>query len=422
MYAPTQLQNFYTKTSFNKSQNLEAPSAVVNAKPCKFCSAFHSLIKCPKYDTVDKRLRRCREINLCCNCSSNRHVSDSCPAKEVKLSFPCTNCSSSSHISALCPKLSKTNINRVETHCQTLAMHSVLPNLSQRSLGTLLPTMTIKFKSFFSNFCVKVRCLLDMASQKSYLSPSVLRKLGCGKINSPFHNYDIKTFAGVKNKNIQEVKMEVSINSNELASYSFLIDEDMDLNHSVPGLKNTILKLKQQGVPLADEALHYVENDTLGNIECLLGMDVLQDIFPFYFIRLNKGSAIMTHQGLIPIGQLERLGDSGNLSVTNQCSDVAEEVVGSACSSRLDRPVPVTGTWSEELLISGLNQGRTCTGTPVSTGMGGRLGTGDLSDNSHYTSIPGSNQKQQKVLKRETNQFNQIRTSKLKPPETYQQS
>ena len=69
---------------------------------CKFCdSDGHSSFYCSQYKTREQRLDRCKILRLCFKCTSNKHLTDTCPGKKGGLYHACKCCKSKGHVSAM---------------------------------------------------------------------------------------------------------------------------------------------------------------------------------------------------------------------------------------------------------------------------------------------------------------------------------
>ena len=118
--------------------------------------------RCDKYKTLEERIRRANELGLCSRCSAVGHLEENCYGKNNKLKFACHHCGQYSHISAFCTKSVNSTSNSVTNHC--INFHKI-DNLY------LLPTLTLDL--IRGPNIVKVRCLLDTGSQRSYVSSSI---------------------------------------------------------------------------------------------------------------------------------------------------------------------------------------------------------------------------------------------------------
>ena len=179
------LENFQTSSLPSQTvSNTAKGNGTEKDRYCKFCAIKgHSMLACSKYVSVDARKQRCLMLHLCSFCSSNKHDDANCPGIQKKLSFECFNCKSKSHISALCPQ-------RNESVSSNLCLNS--QHSDQDFQQYLLPVVPILFSR--GKVKCKVRCLIDIGSQRSYLSQNVMNQLqNCNQSMSPV-SYDLTAF------------------------------------------------------------------------------------------------------------------------------------------------------------------------------------------------------------------------------------
>ena len=74
---------------------------------------------CTKYDSLDARRSRCKELGLCLLCASPHHITDSCPDRKNKMPRACKFCNSRGHINPLCKKSFVDKGDIVSTHLCT---------------------------------------------------------------------------------------------------------------------------------------------------------------------------------------------------------------------------------------------------------------------------------------------------------------
>ena len=72
-------------------------------KPCKLCSSQdHSSSRCKEFPSVQTRVARIRELNLCTKCMSSMHDVSQCTYFTLLFPFSCQHCDSRKHITPLC--------------------------------------------------------------------------------------------------------------------------------------------------------------------------------------------------------------------------------------------------------------------------------------------------------------------------------
>ena len=281
-FKPSTLENFETTVTVNEQ-----------GKFCKFCATQgHSMVSCTKYNTVEARKARCRELKLCFCCTSYKHLSDKCPGKENKLSFPCYFCKQSTHISALCPEFK--GINPVATHlCLNMgASCSYQPYL--------LPVISLNIRR--GKTSQRVRCLIDDGSQRSYLSEEVANMLGCGDDNWSQLHYDVNTFLGSSKKAFKECIMDVEIPGFKSLPLPILVDTEFAVQFQVSDLEVALENIKTEGHKLIDPCL--AEQGNTIKVQGLLGVDIIQFFPKMEKIRCMHGSAWLLNTGIVPFGNI----------------------------------------------------------------------------------------------------------------------
>ena len=277
---PSTLENFETSITVSSDK-----------KFCKFCAAHgHTMVSCSKYGTVEARKNRCKELKLCNTCSSNKHLSDKCPGKDNKMSFPCYFCKTHSHISALC-HLFKVGKSMVTSLCI---------NMSSLYQPFLLPVVTLTFQREGNTHCA--RCLLDDGSYRSYLSPVVTDGLQCDTDNWTQLNYDVKTFLGSKKRSFKECMIDVGIPGRKALPLPMLIDKDFDIQLHVTDLPLAVANITAEGFKLADPFI--AEHGEVINVQGLLGVDIIQFFPNMQKVSCMNGSAWMLDTGIVPFGNV----------------------------------------------------------------------------------------------------------------------
>ena len=292
------------KTAEGKSASLEnfatsnSGSGYGQVKFCKFCSVKgHSMYNCDTYDNPEARRLRCRELKMCFLCSSVKHLSDKCLGKQNKLSFECCICKSKGHISALCSKFEK--VTKTQKVDPSVTGVNVCLNTGVLEHSYMLPVMDIFVSRGHSR--VKVTCLIDFGSQRSYFSHTVLNDLHCDISSLSPIEYDIKTYLGHQFKTLGLTSFEISMQPNSRFTLPVLVDQGFDINLNIPGLSTVLSNLKKLDFKLASE---YVGCSDTIKVQGLLGVDILQFVDTFSKINCMNGAAIKFPFGIAPFGDL----------------------------------------------------------------------------------------------------------------------
>jgi hypothetical protein len=307
-YAPKTLQNFKTMSnSTPKQSNTNTVTYVKNepntnnvndrCKPCKFCGELHPMYKCHEYKTLKERTARCVELKICAKCTGN-HDTQICRGNKNKLTFPCYSCKSSRHISALCDA----NNNTAGFTNLCLSTNNIFQQF-------MLPTMVLEFVR--NGHRIKVHAIVDTGSQRSYADKELISALGIDLRNHEPHQINIRTFLGTQSKRVHEVMVETYIwNDKTKYSLPILVDETMNLDFGVKGLKEAMLNIKKEGFELADSFLNNLGGDEVQNINCLLGNDFIQYIPQLKKVDCLNGFAWQTKDGIMPFGNVKLFLDN----------------------------------------------------------------------------------------------------------------
>ena len=268
---------------------------------CKFCSATsHSMFNCRKYPSHDARMKRCKELGLCMNCSSSKHRRNACKT----LDFSCSICGSNNHIGALCTKY----VNKVSTN-------SCINSSSGASNDNVLPTAIVNICS--GNNKTSLRCLIDTGSQRSYIAQDVLKRLKChGNAKSDFL---INTFVEKSYKKLSQMSLLFNLEGDKPSTLPFLIDEKFALSFNVRGLKDAHYNIGRQ-YNLAEQIK---TDDVL--VEGLLGTDAIQYFSTFSKLHCIGGSAFQLPGGIVPFGNVDNFLYSKQLNCKYGSSGVGDE-------------------------------------------------------------------------------------------------
>ena len=165
----------------------------------------------------------------------------------------------------------------------------------------LLPILTFDF--YFRGRSLKVPCLLDLGSQRSYLTPQVLSKLGMDALPMREYPCEVKTFLGAQERLVKETALTIDTGNRKLI-FPFLVDSNLNLEFEVRGLRLALHNIRYKGYKLADSFLNDLNSDHIVGIQGLIGIDVLQFILPFSFMKCMHGTAINLTQGIVPFGNI----------------------------------------------------------------------------------------------------------------------
>ena len=131
----------------------------------------------------------------------------------------------------------------------------------------LLPTATLTVS--YSNARTKTRDFFDTGSQRSFVSPELVRKLNLPVIEQiPVHLSTFGNDTALHFLDVVKVKVQVG---KLLIPIKLLVHESASMGYlNCPGIYNVAQALKKQGHQLAD---HNITSDSLTVIELLIGID-----------------------------------------------------------------------------------------------------------------------------------------------------
>ena len=280
------LQRFQTGT-----ESIKKPSDSTPSKPDskfrarKLCEGAHSMLKCTVFTTPQSRVQRLKDFDLCTRCSGAHKVRlDECKSQASGLTYPCTICSSKQHISAVC-------VVKTGEHTQLQSGMRLMCNNINKGQSVLLPSMSVIMHVNNGEICERVRCMIDVGSQASYISGDLADRLGFDS-NSPKTEYKVKTCIGVKKQSYSSTTCDVIFTPTASARHSFLVDPEMNLEYEIPGVRSLVETLKANGVRLADSFFNDITSDIIGNFDCLLGSDIIGAIKPLKSVYLGLGTAL----------------------------------------------------------------------------------------------------------------------------------
>ena len=204
------LQNYQTAFS-PQYHNSNVSNSAKYYSPCKLCLVSgHSTDLCRKYRTLEDRIARADALGLSHHCAAVAHESNACFGLRNKLKFACFHCKQYSHISAFCPFKHK--------------MPASLVNLSfyqSFDRNYILPTLTIELVR--GNKIHPVRCIIDTASERSYISGKVAKIVYPSYNDTTDVNYNIQTFIGCQTKSFKQAMFGIKI-SKGLNFFYALVD------------------------------------------------------------------------------------------------------------------------------------------------------------------------------------------------------
>ena len=278
------LHNFETQ-SVRPKEFSKNPSRL-----CKLCSATdHSMGGCNFFSTYEDRIRKLRSLSLCVYCAG-AHDSEICYGKAGKLKQACKFCQNRTHISPLCPKNSSKKVSN---------NHLCLGHRTSDPFY-LLPTTTLELT--YNKSKLKVRCLIDTGSQRSYISARAASKL-CYDIDRFYElDYEIHTYIGNGSKRLKQFLLGVKIEGTVI-NMPVLVDDSLKLQYEVPGMNEAVQNLKYNFM-LADESFYTERDHSLFDLDFLLGVDFFQFASNISVLPYMNGNLLMYDDKVIPFGNV----------------------------------------------------------------------------------------------------------------------
>ena len=302
----------HSKPWLNKNQKPENPTlnfaVSETSKPmvlhCRFCNVDgHSNLFCTNFATYQDRVKKCKELKICHNCTSVKHEPSNCPGLKNNLYKSCKFCNSRQHVAALCSK-------------------RPLPTLNNACLSTgighksnyLLPVISITMQGRGGDK-VSFNALLDTGSSRSYINPKVVKKLSIKQDMVTNVQYEVRTFLGAGTKELGEATLQVYFPSGRYHALPIFIDSNFCVDLEVRGLSQLVSNLRALNTTLGAEF-----SDSMDKLEIngLIGSDIIQYL-DFSTIKCMSGKALKVGNKIIPFGNSDHFlypGQVGNFGTT----------------------------------------------------------------------------------------------------------
>ena len=258
-------------------QNSHVFVAHEQSPECPVCKSHHLLIHCEKFRnlSVPDRRSALRSAGRCFNCFSTRHFTRECnrPA--------CRECGRKHHrMLHEAGSLSNNGVNRRDAP-DTSSPQVTVTNLSNNCNSEVLLSTVVLCVADVRGNLHNCRALLDSGSQSSFVSESLIKRLGlkssttnvkvCGLANSSSH---IKSFCNLS--------ISPRLNNRFIKKIPCLISEV--ICQELPSTSFDRSRLKLPNVCLADP--HFNRS---GKIDLLLGADVFWRVLSPEKIELGRG-------------------------------------------------------------------------------------------------------------------------------------
>ena len=284
----------------------------MHSKPsinCKFCSNSHYSSQCDKYQSLESRKDRIKELHLCFNCLTSGHGVSTC-----KSNRNCRECTKRHH-SAICSKLQfkvgnssnsknesseKVQQKTDNDHKQSASM-SITSHDELRS-GNILPTAQVRLTEDGSNTAT---ALFDGCSQKSFILKSLADdlNLNCtGEIDLALDG-----FRSCGSKETYKIAKLPIYTDTEVITINVIVIDALPERIFMNGRSNAVHSLQKRNITLADPN---TDRDLYTHVALLIGID--------NYYKFVYGQNIMDDLYLIP----SKLGNliAGNVTTSNTVS------------------------------------------------------------------------------------------------------
>ena len=244
----------------------------VGSFSCQLCEKNHFVLNCDVYETPTKRKNRVIEQKLCLNCLKSNHFVSACLN-----SANCKKCGKRHHTS-LCTagdrKPPSTSGSAPAAPRETRDKHNIIKSsVSMASANnkifqneiSIMPTANVNIKTCNRNFSCKT--LLDIGSQKTFISKHVVDKLNLEKVGTV--SLEVDGFGSV-GRRVEYDLISVPIETDEgLITIVACSVNDMPNRICMPGRSTLVKSLKHKGHQLADDT----SNNFCDDLSMLIGLD-----------------------------------------------------------------------------------------------------------------------------------------------------
>lgn len=247
----------------SNSSNIKS-LAVVNIS-CPKCKGEHYLPQCPDFVAMPVSLRRsfARDQRLCYNCLGTKHPSNRCRVKAR-----CTSCNSRHH--------NLVHLDNVNSSTKSTSLNVVDPNQSSTSVvsnhmkndsrsSVLLPTAVVNVFDA-SGKTHPVRVLLDSGSQVSFVTDSLVKRLGLRRTHARLPISGISSVEAGVTQGVVELQLKSRITAHTMNVEAYILNQ---ITSQTPSLSFEASNFTF----LDDLLLADVGFKNPGSIDVLLGAD-----------------------------------------------------------------------------------------------------------------------------------------------------
>ncbi len=278
-------------------------------------AANHRMYQCLVYPNAAMKCSKLKSLNACLKCGFTNHGTKDC---KYNFSRTCIICDKL-HFSYLCMHVSKDNVIKSQNNVSKVSTLDVKINRN-KTKGTinqlvqlaienkefdkvLLPTFSLEIENK-SKGKLELTCLLDTASQASFLLEEIVNKLNLKIVEDL--EITIDGFNEKKTYLTKLVELDLIVDGHCRTIRAISIPK-IRTSIVIPEVANVVHKFREMGYELADKKLN---GKIYNNIELLIGMDN-GSIFPIetvlYGTETEKSMYLKSSLGIILLGSVTKM-------------------------------------------------------------------------------------------------------------------
>lgn len=312
---PTSDKIIHNKISHKKDSGtyaIKVNKESKNSRLCILCKSDkkehnHYISQCTVYDVAYKKVNKLKALKACTKCAFLHHEASNC---HFKFYSKCKNCNES-HMTFLCTKRNyntSTNLNCTKS-CTSNSGDSIL-----------LPTLTLNIGSQNKGI---IRALKDGGSQRNFVSKSAVLNYKLPVICKV--TLSIHGFNSTKTIDTEIVKISLSCGDCKL-EFEAVVIPNINISFKVMGLQKLVHSFLNKGYQLADSLLEKSIDDTIGNIELIIGAES-EHLLDINYIKFGKSCYFSTPAGVMFTGCIKQM--LGNIKFLADLEDNKTDLIHS---------------------------------------------------------------------------------------------
>ena len=336
----------------DKKQNVRDSEVSTNAvnvnktskyapKACYLCKSDgkpynHYIGQCPLYNDEKKRTEKIKTLKGCIKCGFLSHETREC---HFSFTSKCRRCNGN-HMTFLCLK----SVNGKPERAAVASLNITEVQAVSASDSTLLPTMTCQPAE--GNY--DIHTLKDGGSQKNF----ILKRVADENRFPVIDKLKLRVHGFVSSKVIETaiVRVPLKIGSKQI-TIDAVVTPEINISMKIEGLHKVVNSFLNKGYELADKSLETIRNETIDNIQLIIGAQS-EHLLGLEYFHFGDSCALKTWNGLMLTGQVENLRkDIVNLQ------DLTEDTTYEFSRENMPLPEP-TGNASSMLTVTEDSQGR----------------------------------------------------------------